>query len=215
MINNHVTKTTNKLTNEKEHRSDNIRLAPFFLPQAQHRKNGAKRQPLFSMKLKTVSNKSQVTGGIIGYSLIIIFLFAGFYLKSKSIWLLIAGIITLAFIIFAAIRTIRTITFYADKIVLFGPLKDEETIHLKSSKIQLNLIGGTHRIPSYTVALWRDNKKITNFRLNDSEWEFEEFYSNTSEAGYRWEISDDQKPARIKDYQIFRARKKVMELKKK
>jgi len=41
---NNTTKTTDKPTDGKEHRSDNKRLAPFFLPQAQHRKNGAKRQ---------------------------------------------------------------------------------------------------------------------------------------------------------------------------
>lgn len=166
------------------------------------------------MKIKTVSNINQVIGGIIGYSLLLLFLFGGFYFKYKSVWILITGITITGFIIFAALRTIRTVIFYSDKIVLYGPLRGQETI-LLTSNIELNLIGGTYRIPSYSVVLWNNRKKITNFRLDSSEWEFEDFYHNTKEVGYRWKISDDQKAARISDYQLYLERIKVMDLNRK
>lgn len=161
------------------------------------------------MKIKTVNNRNSIIGGIIGYVILTILFSVGLYIKQYSYAFLIIGFIVILVVTFLGVRKIKSIEFYSQKLIIKGPFCKPKTVDVTNHAVQLYLIGGSIYIPSYTVALMIDGDKITNFRLNNLEWEFEEFYHNTQHYNYFWRIHEGQKSARAKDYELFLERRKI------
>lgn len=162
------------------------------------------------MKIKSVNNRNSIIGGIVGYTALILFLFIGFYVNQQSYWFLLVGFSLVSVMVYLLMRKIRSTVFCVNEITISGPLRKTKTFSLKNHSVQLHLIGGSHHIQPYTVTLWIDGDKTTSFRLNNSEWEFEEFYHETKAHNYQWKIHEGQKTARAKDYQLFLERRKII-----
>ncbi len=162
------------------------------------------------MKIKTVNNRNSIIGGIVVYTALILFVFIGFYVKQQSYWFLLVGFILVSVMAYLLIRKISFTVFYTNKITISDPFHKTKTFSLKNHSVQLHLIGGSRYIQSYTVTISIDGEKTTSFRLNNSEWEFEEFYHETKAHNYQWKIHEGQKTARAKDYQLFLERRKII-----
>lgn len=163
------------------------------------------------MKIKSISNKGDILGAGIIYSLLLLLLFGGLAYKYDKLVLLIPLFVSIKLVIFLHLRKLRGFLFYTDRLEVaqFG-VSDKRTRY-EISDVELKVEGGSKYVPNNSFSVSVNGKKIILLKLNDREWEFEEFYHETSSNGYKWKVHETVKAAHAKNYALFLKRLEVMD----
>lgn len=163
------------------------------------------------MKLKTVDNRNEVIVALIVYTLLLVFVFGGLFYQSGKYAILLVFILVESAVVYVVLKSPKTITFFSDSVLVTGMGGKSKEFDRKKDQIELRLAGGSVYISSNTVAVFSKNQKLASFKLNEYEWEFEEFYHTTLSNGYKWKISSDRKHTHTKNYELFLKRKQLMD----
>ncbi len=160
------------------------------------------------LKIKTVTNKFDVLGGAIGYTLLNLFWLGGFFLQYKHYSAILIFLLIEGWMVYKSLRAVKTVTFYSDRIEVNPLIEEPFTINLNDGAVELSLMGGSKFISQNSVALLVKKRGVMNFKLNDHEWELEEFYHNTRvQNGMRWRIHESKRPSFKKNYELYLKRK--------
>lgn len=163
------------------------------------------------MKIKTVTNKSDVLVATIGYTVLNLFFLGGFFLKYGHYAAIVIFLLIEGWVVYTSVKHVKTVTFFNDRIEVNSWVGEPFTLSANDRTWKLFLMGGA-KVGRNSVALFIKERAVMNFKLNDHEWELEAFYHTTRvENGMRWGIHETMKPSFKKNYELYLKRKLIME----